>query len=145
MTERADRLFGELDRQLDDVRTACDGVATRAGLLLTLAGVAGAILATRLSTITAWSLAAISAILVSGYFAAWAIVPGLVEGPNEDDLDEWRYQEGASVAIDALWTAKVAVATANKSRLRIMQLFLRLETAAAVAAAILTFVAIARG
>jgi hypothetical protein len=40
-----DGIYSEVDRQLAEVRAACDGLATRAGLLFAASGIAAALLA----------------------------------------------------------------------------------------------------
>jgi len=47
--EDNDRLHAELDRQLAEVRTACDGLATRSGLLFAALAAVAAVLAPRIN------------------------------------------------------------------------------------------------
>ena len=51
MTVHEDRLHAEVDRELDEIRSSCDGLATRSGLLIAATGVAVPIVAARLTTV----------------------------------------------------------------------------------------------
>ena len=62
--EDIDRLHAELDRQLAEVRTACDGLATRSGLLIAAIAAVAAVFAPRIDPQHHWDLLLVTAIVL---------------------------------------------------------------------------------
>ena len=88
MSVHNDRLHAEVDRQLAEVRAACDGLATRAGLLIAAAGVVAAILAARIvpghhQVLLVLTLVAFGVSIVAG---GVTLMPWLKVGPLATSL-----------------------------------------------------------
>jgi hypothetical protein len=86
-----DRLFSEVDRQLAEVRDFADGVATRAGLLVSASALTAGLLGSQLATIKdEWpAIAALVALGGATLFGIFVFAPGLTAGPAAAALGNW--------------------------------------------------------
>jgi hypothetical protein len=136
-----DLLHAELDRQLSEVRAACDGLATRAGLLVAALAAVAAVFAPRIDphryqillvfTVAALGIATLTAIVT--------LVPWLKPGPERTLLASWM-SGGASARTSALlYDAKLLVLGSNLDRWLKMRTYFGVQgiaTAIAVALAL---------
>jgi hypothetical protein len=131
--EDDERLFAELDRQLAEVRTACDGLATRSGLLVAAIAAATAVLAPRIDparhepllvlTATALGIAAVT--------ATATLMPSLKIGPVTAALQSWISRSSTATSSD-LYLAKNVILDANQKRLLIMRIFFTIQAIATI-------------
>jgi hypothetical protein len=123
-----DLLYGEVDRQLGEVRAACDGLAARSGLLIAAASVAAAIAAPRIQpgrhpTLLALTLTALG---VAALSAAVTLMPWLKIGPIATSLASWLAVPAPRTTA-ALSDAKVTILSANLDRLLTMRIFFAIQ------------------
>jgi hypothetical protein len=135
----SDRLFTEVDRQLPEVRTYTDAVATRAGLLISANALAASLLGSRISTKDAGAMAitAIAAFGLSALFGLFVFAPSLISGPNVSSLATWAGAVGAGPTADAnkdLYGSKLVALEANLNRLTIMRVMFYLQGLAVIVA-----------
>jgi hypothetical protein len=121
VTTGHDRLFTEIDRQLADVRATADGLATRAGLLISASALAAGLLGTRLPMLkTGLAVVALIALGTASVFGAVVLVPGLKVGPDVSTLSGW-FGEAETPTIKALYGAKLLALEGNRRRLAVMR------------------------
>lgn len=139
MASRADRLHAEVDRQLTEVRSQADSLATRSGLLLSALAVGAAILGARIQRDGASGFTL--SLIVFGAAALVALIPllpNLLTGPDPSDLVSWSGTGMTeTVANSALFQAKVEALRANRRHLTTMSVGLYLQMATSVGAVIL--------
>jgi hypothetical protein len=136
-----DRLFAEVERQLAEVRATADGLATRAGVLLTGTALAAGLLAARLATLRSGLIVgAMIALGVATLAGGTVLVPYLKLGSTAATLRGW-FDEPATPTIKALYVAKVGALEANLRRLTVMRVFFYTQGVAVVVAIVLTIVA----
>ena len=132
-----ERLHAELDRQLAEVRAACDGLATRSGLLVAATAAVTAVLSPRIDparheillvlTAVALGLATLAAIVT--------LMPWLKLGPDASSLAGWIGRRPAGWASSALYDSKIVILGANLNRLLVMRTFFAGQAIATVCAA----------
>jgi hypothetical protein len=130
-----ERLYAELDRQLAEVRTACDGLATRSGLLIAAIAAVGAVLAPRIDPARHEVLLVLTAVAlgISVLAGAATIMPWLKIGPVAVVLQDWI--RGASATTSSqLYLAKNTILGANKGRLLIMRTLFTIQAIATICA-----------
>jgi hypothetical protein len=130
-----DRLHAELDRQLAEVRTACDGLATRSGLLFAAIAVAGAVLAPRINPAHHEILLVCTAILLGLATLAGAVtlMPWLKIGPVTTVLQDWIRSASPDVS-SQLYLSKNTILDANQGRLLAMRIFFSIQAIATIVA-----------
>jgi hypothetical protein len=132
-----ERLHAELDRQLAEVRAACDGLATRSGLLVAATAAVAAVLAPRINpahheillvlTVVALGLATVAAVVT--------LMPWLKLGPGTSSLAGWMGRRPEGWASSALYDSKMIILGANLNRLLVMRTFFAAQAIATVCAA----------
>ncbi len=137
LAQPEDLLYGEVDRQLAEVRAACDGLATRSGLLIAATSVAAAIVAPRIVTkvhqsflvlmLVAFGLAAVS--------GAVTLMPWLKVGPRATSLAAWLASRPTPVNSALLYDSKIDILGANLSRLLVMRVFFVIQAVMTITAA----------
>jgi hypothetical protein len=133
-----DRLHAELDRQLGEIRDACDDLATRAGLLLTATGIGVAIVAARLGELGPRSEGALWAVAIATAFGIITLSPWLKIGPRASSLQRWM-SGGANVRSSSLlYDFKVALLEANTIRLTVMRTCFMFQAVATIVAVVIT-------
>lgn len=121
MASHTDRLFSEVDRQLAEVRATADGVATRAGLLISGSAVAAALLGPRLPSLTGGlAIAALIVLGVATLIGGAVLTPALKPGPMPSTLRGWLGEEPKHT-LKELYGAKVIALEANLRRLLVMR------------------------
>lgn len=136
LTVHDDRLHAEIDRQLGEVRSACDGIATRSGLLITVTGVGAALVAARIDQLKDGLTPALWALGVATVFGIVVLSPWLKVGPVATMLQAWMSREASATTSNQLYDAKAVLLEANLQRLTVIRTFFSLQ-------AVATFVAIA--
>jgi hypothetical protein len=131
-----DRLHAELDRQLAEVRAACDGLATRSGLLVAGEAAAVALLAPRINpahhqallvlTVAALGIATVSAVVT--------LMPWLLVGPVMTSLVRWMSAGSSAVTSSELFTSKATILASNLNRLLAMRIFFALQSVTTISA-----------
>lgn len=135
MAVEADELLhAELDRQLAEVRTSCDGLATRSGLLIAAVAAVAAVLAPRIDpkhheillifTATALGIATLAAV--------FTIYPGLVVGPVTQELQDWIRTASAPDRSTQLFLAKNTILGANQQRMGVMRTWFLIQGIATI-------------
>lgn len=120
-TDHIDRLFSEVDRQLGEVRAAADGVATRAGLLISAAAVAATLLGARLPSLKGpLAIAALIVLGVATLIGGTVLTPTLKPGPMPTALSAW-FGEDPQRTLKELYGAKVLALEGNLRRLLVMR------------------------
>jgi hypothetical protein len=130
-----DRLHAEVDRQLGEVRAACDGLATRSGLLIAGAAAVAAILAPRVQAghHEVLLVLALVAFGVATIAAAVTLMPWLKIGALPTSLARWGSR--ATVESSAqLYDGKVMILMSNLSRLQAMRIFFAIQAITTIAA-----------
>jgi hypothetical protein len=145
MSDHLDRLFDEVDRQLEEVREQALALATRSGLLISAAAVAAAVLAGRLNSLPGdfgWVLWPLGFALLAGM---GALAPLLTVGPRTESLVQWMpgKMKDKQARID-LYLGKVVTLDANRTRLVVMTCAFYLEVAAVAVAVVLSLIVAAR-
>ena len=137
MTVHDDRLHAEVDRQLAEVRVACDGLATRSGLLIAATGVGAAILAVRISVSHHEVLLVLTlvALGVATLFGAAVLMPSLKVGPLATSLQGWMTGGSSPTTSSKLYDSKIVILASNMDRWIVMRILLAIQ-------AIMTIVAV---
>jgi hypothetical protein len=136
-----DRLFAEVDRQLAEVRTMADGLATRAGVLMSGSALVAGLLGTRLPMLQlGWAVAALVGLGIATVLGALVLVPNLVLGPMPVTLTGWLGQD-AQRTLEELFGAKVLALEGNATRLARMRVLFYFQTGSVVVAIGLAIVA----
>lgn len=135
MPADADLLYAEVDRQLSEVRAAADGVATRSGLLVGAAGVAGAVFAPRIQAGHHQSLLVVTltAFAVTILAGAIALMPWLKTGPRPIWLAAWIVRPSARTSAE-LNDDKIAILDSNLRRLQTIRTFFAIQAATTLVA-----------
>jgi len=133
--EDDDRLHAELDRQLAEVRTACDGLATRSGLLVAGIAAVAAVFAPRIDPKQHWDLlvAAAIALGIAVLAGASVLMPWLKIGPVTEVLQEWINHASAQTS-SQLYLAKNTILGANLRRLTAMRTLFTIQAIATIVA-----------
>src|ERR1700759_5110959 len=95
-----ERLHAELDRQLAEVRAACDGLATRSGLLVAATAAVAAVLAPRIEPARHLILLVLTAVAlaVAIVTAVITLMPSLIAGPQRTYLSGWIEKPSAKTS-----------------------------------------------
>jgi hypothetical protein len=121
LADRIDRLFSEVDRQLAEVRATADGVATRAGLLISGSTIAASLLAARLASSKGpLAVAALIVLGVATLVGGAVLVPALKPGPTPTALSAWLGEEPQRT-LKELYGAKILALEGNLRRLLVMR------------------------
>lgn len=133
--EDIDRLHAELDRQLAEVRTACDGLATRSGLLIAAIAAVAAVFAPRIDPQHHWDLLLVTAIVlgVATLAGAAVLMPWLTIGPVTEVLQDWINTASAQTS-SQLYLAKNTILGANQSRLVLMRTLFTIQAIVTIVA-----------
>jgi hypothetical protein len=107
VTDRLDRMFAEVDRQLQEVREQCNSIATRSGLLISASAVAAGVLVANLDKVKGGEIVAFTAVGLATLAGLVTLVPGLVTGPDPVSLTGWGTSSPAQAAVSALYSAKL--------------------------------------
>jgi hypothetical protein len=137
VTVHEDRLHAEVDRELDEIRSSCDGLATRSGLLIAATGVAVPIVAARLTTMHKLGPGLAGALLALGIatlLGILTVLPSLAIGPRASSLQLWMSIGSSPRTSSLLYDAKVALVRGGALRLAVMQTFFALQALATVTA-----------
>lgn len=134
LTVHEDRLHAEVDRQLGEVRSTCDGLATRSGLLITATGVGAALVAAHIDklrqglTPTLWALGLASVLGIA------VLSPWLITGPVPTRLQAWMSGGASATTSSQLYDVKTTLLEANLQRLTVMRTFFSLQVLATTVA-----------
>jgi hypothetical protein len=121
LADHIDRLFSEVDRQLAEVRATADGVATRAGLLISGSAIAASLLAARLASSKGpLAVAALIVLGVATLVGGVVLVPALKPGPTPTALSTW-FGEEPQRTLKELYGAKVLALEGNLRRWLVMR------------------------
>lgn len=133
--EDIDRLHAELDRQLGEARTACDGLATRSGLLVAAIAAVAAVFAPRINPKQHWDLLVTAAIALGIAVLAGTsvLMPWLKIGPVTEVLQDWINHASAQTS-SQLYLAKNTILGANQRRMVLMRTLFTLQAIATIAA-----------
>jgi hypothetical protein len=136
VTVHDDRLHAEIDRQLAETRAACDGLATRSGLLIAAAGLGAAIVATRVKAghhevLLVLTFVAFGVATISG---AAALIPSLQVGPLVASLASWMSGVPSSMTSSLLYDSKIVILTSNKERWLVMRVLFAIQAITTIAA-----------
>jgi len=128
-------LHSELDRQLAEVRTACDGVATRAGLLFAAVAAVAAVLAPRINPSHHEILLVCTAIMlgIATLAGAVTLMPWLKIGPVTTVLQDWSRTPSQNTS-SQLYLSKNTILDANQGRLLAMRIFFSVQAVATIVA-----------
>lgn len=136
MTVHDDRLYGEIDRQLAEVRAGCESLATRSGLLIAATGVGTAILAGHIDNghhevLLVMTLAALGIATLSG---AAALMPSLKVGPLVASLAGWTGGTPSSTTSNLLYDSKIVILTSNLNRWLVMRVLFAIQAITTITA-----------
>lgn len=140
MSVHDDRLHAEVDRQLAEARAACDGLATRSGLLIAAAAAVTAILAPNIHAghhevllilaLVSFGIAVLAAIVT--------LMPWLKVGPLPTSLASWGSSRASATTSSLLYDSKLVILMANLNRLLAMRIFFAIQAVTTLTAAALT-------
>jgi hypothetical protein len=124
-----DLLRAEVDRQLAEVRAGCDGLATRAGILVAADSLAAAIVAPRVQADLHQSLLVLMLVAfgLSVVAGAVTLAPWLKVGPIATSLAGWLGAVATPTTSALLYDSKLAILMANLSRLLTMRIFFAIQ------------------
>jgi hypothetical protein len=137
VTVHDDWLHGEVDRQLAEVRAACDGLATRSGLLIAATGVGATIIAARISAggrhevLLVLTLVALGIASLAG---AAALMPSLKVGPAATSLQRWMSGGSSPTTSSQLYDSKLVLLTSNIERWLVIRILLAIQAIMTIAA-----------
>jgi hypothetical protein len=136
VTVHDDRLHTEVDRQLVEVRTACDGLASRSGLLIAATGVGAAIIASRIKAGNHEILLVLAfvAISVSTLCAVSVLVPWLKVGPAATSLSSWMSGKSSPKTSSLLYESKMTILTSNTNRWLVMRVLFTIQAISTILA-----------
>ena len=125
MAVHEDRLHAELDRQLAEVRAACDGLATRSGLLVAAIAVVTGVFAPRVDTHRHEILLVLTAVAlgIATVAAIVTLMPWLKIGPLTMSLTAWMSAGPKAATSSQLYDSKAVILAANMNRLLAMKIF----------------------
>lgn len=131
-----DRLHAELDRQLSEVRAACDGLATRSGLLLAAISAIALLLGPRIDPNRHFTLLlfALVAFGVAAVAAGVTLMPWTKIGPNMEALVRWHSAGAKPTSSAELYSSKSVILNANQIRLVVMRSAFMAQAVATVCA-----------
>jgi hypothetical protein len=131
--EDDERLYAELDRQLAEVRTACDGLATRSGLLVAAIAAVAAVLAPRIDPAHHEILLVLTAVAlgIATVTGTATLMPWLKIGPVTVALQNWISRSSATTS-SQLYLAKNIILDANQDRLLIMRILFTIQAIATI-------------
>jgi len=124
-----DLLHAELDRQLTEVRAACDGVATRSGLLVAAISAAALLLGPRIDPAHHVILLVVTALMlgIATLCAVATLVPWLKTGPDRGLLEKWMSKGSSEKTSRKLYTSKATILGGNLDRLTTMRIFFAVQ------------------
>jgi flagellar biosynthesis protein FlhB len=131
-----DRLHAEVDRQLTEARAACDGLATRSGLLIAAAAAVAAILAPNIHA-GHHEVLLVLALITFGVATLAAIVtlmPWLAIGPLATSLASWASGKPSASTSSLLYDSKIVILMADLNRLLAMRIFFAIQAITTVTA-----------
>jgi hypothetical protein len=130
-------LHAELDRQLAEVRTACDGLATRSGLLVAAIAAVAAVLAPRINPAHHEILLVCTSIVlgIATLAGVATISPWLRVGPAGEVLQDWLRTTTSIDTPSALYLSKNVILGANQRRMSVMRTIFLIQAIATIAAA----------
>lgn len=137
-----DLVHAEIDRQLSEVSTACDALATRSGTLLAVAGVGVTILASHIDKnrhVVLLTLA-IVALGIATIAAAGALLPSLKVGPRASSLANWMSDSPSPRNSTQLYDSKLVILTSNMDRLLALRVLVAIQVISTFVAVMLTLV-----
>lgn len=118
---KSDRLFAEVDRQLAEIRSAADGLATRAGIMMSATAVAAGVFSVSLTAQrNGLVVAALIMLGIATLVGTTVLVPAMKFGPQASSLSNWS-GTGSADAIEQLYAAKLLALEANLARLALMR------------------------
>jgi hypothetical protein len=138
--EGDDRLHAEVDRQLGEIRSDCDGLATRAGVLLTATGIVATIVAARFDKVPKLRPTLAGALLALGIavtFGILTVVPWLRIAPRASLLQRWMSVASSPRTSSLLYDTKVALLAGGAVRLLVMRTFFVLQALATIVTIVL--------
>jgi hypothetical protein len=124
-----DRLHAEVDRQLAEIRAACDGLATRSGLLIAAAAAVAAILAPNIH-VGHHEVLLVLALIAFGVATLTAIatlMPWLKIGPLATSLASWAGGRPSATTSSLLYDSKIVILMADLNRLLAMRIFFAIQ------------------
>jgi hypothetical protein len=127
-----DLLHAELDRQLSEVRAACDGLATRSGVLLAAIAAVAAVFAPRIDPARHEILLVLTAVTL-GIATVASIVTlmlWLKIGPLTMSLTSWMSAGPKPTTSSQLYDSKAIILTANMNRLLTMRILFAVQAIA---------------
>ncbi len=132
-----DRLHAELDRQLAEVRAACDGLATRSGLLVAATAAVAAVMAPRIDPARHLILLVITLIVlgIATLTAVVTLMPWLKIGPRPMSLTGWMNRGASDETSSALFDSKAIILDGNLDRLLVIRISFTVQAIATVCAA----------
>lgn len=136
MAVEADELLhAELDRQLAEVRTACDGLATRSGLLVAAIAAVAAVFAPRIDPARHEILLICTAIVlgIATLAGAVTLMPWMKIGPATTVLQDWIRSASPDTS-SQLYLSKNTILDANQGRLLAMRIFFSIQAIATIVA-----------
>jgi hypothetical protein len=145
VADRTDRMFDEVDRQLEFVRAQAEGLATRAGILFSVAAVATAVLAARIDELKHGLVISLWTLGLAILLGVAVLIPLLARGPGITNLSAWALEQDESVALSKLYAAKTLTLDGNRARVTVMTVLFYLQAAAAVASVGIALVVVGQG
>ena len=129
-----DRLHAELDRQLAEVRAACDGIATRSGLLGAAIGAVAPLLGPRIDPKRHEILLVVTLLVLGVATVALAItlIPWLKVGPETLKLGNWMSKGSSETTSSEFYDAKNYILDGNLKRRLVMMIFFALQATATI-------------
>lgn len=136
MTTNSERLHAEVDRQLSEVRSDCDGLATRAGILISATGAAAAFVTPRIAkhhqppglVVALWALGGATVLGII------TLSPWLRTGPRASSLRDWKSKGSSPRTSSLLYDVKVALLKGNVFRRGVARACFVFQVLATVAA-----------
>ncbi len=127
-----DRLHAELDRQLAEVRAACDGLATRSGLLVAAVAAVAAVFAPRIKPAHHEILLVLTAVAlgIATLAAIVTLMPWMRMGPERTSLASWMSGGSSPRTSSLLYDSKIVLLGGNLNRLLVMRVFFAVQAIA---------------
>jgi hypothetical protein len=141
LAEPLDRMFDEADRQLAEVRDEANGIATRAGLLVSVTALAAAVFAADLDTLHSGEIVTFVLLGAALLAALAAVTAYLKPGPDALSLKDWAADAPGNEG--ALYVAKLTQLSGNRTRLVVMRLAFYLQVVTVIAAVVAAIAAAA--
>jgi hypothetical protein len=134
VTDRLDRMFSEVDRQLQDVRDQTTAVTARVGLLFSGTAVVTAILVAGSGSPKTGQVVAYVLLGVSLLLGILPLLPCLATGPDADTLGRWATHSDPLAAVTSLYDAKVMALKANVNRLQAVRILFYVQVGGVIVA-----------